>query len=147
MPHVLTRTAWLSAPLLAMSLVLPASAEDARQYRAGNVSIEVTPIAGGLEHPWSVEVLPDGAYIVSERPGRMRIIRDGEVGRPLGGLPRIAAVGQGGLLDIALAPDFAQSRRYTSRQQSPAPAARGQASFPLASARMKDGWRMSSAFS
>lgn len=129
MPHVLTRTAWLSAPLLAMSLVLPASAEDARQYRAGNVSIEVTPIAGGLEHPWSVEVLPDGAYIVSERPGRMRIIRDGEVGRPLGGLPRIAAVGQGGLLDIALAPDFAQSRRLYFTAAVPGPGGQGTGVF------------------
>lgn len=129
MPHVLTRTAWLSAPLLAMLLVLPASAEDARQYRAGNVSIEVTPIAGGLEHPWSVEVLPDGAYIVSERPGRMRIIRDGEVGRPLGGLPRIAAVGQGGLLDIALAPDFAQSRRLYFTAAVPGPGGQGTGVF------------------
>lgn len=129
MPHVLTRTAWLSAPLLAMSLVLPASAEDARQYRAGNVSIEVTPIAGALEHPWSVEVLPDGAYIVSERPGRMRIIRDGEVGRPLGGLPRIAAVGQGGLLDIALAPDFAQSRRLYFTAAVPGPGGQGTGVF------------------
>ncbi|MFY8102397.1 MAG: PQQ-dependent sugar dehydrogenase, partial [Allorhizobium sp.] len=95
------------APILAASLALPGYAQESREHRVRDVTVEVTAIAGGLEHPWSVEVLPDGAYIVTERPGRMRIIRDGEVGRPLGGLPRIAAVGQGGLLDVALSPDFA----------------------------------------
>lgn len=127
MPTLLGRYATLAAPLLA--LALPASAEESREHRAGNLTLKVTSIAGGLEHPWSVEVLPDGAYIVTERPGRMRIIRDGEVGRPLGGLPRIAAVGQGGLLDIAIAPDFAETRRLFFTAAVPGPGGQGTGVF------------------
>ncbi|WP_250959291.1 PQQ-dependent sugar dehydrogenase [Rhizobium sp. CG5] len=75
------------------------------------VELDIEKIADGLENPWSVEVLPDGAYIVSERPGRLRIIRDGKLGAPLEGLPELFVGGQGGLLDIALSPDFATSRQ------------------------------------
>jgi hypothetical protein len=69
-------------------------------------------IAAGLEHPWAVAVLPDGAgYLVTERPGRLRhIARDGTVSAPISGVPEVFAVSQGGLLDVALAPDFADSR-------------------------------------
>ncbi|MDQ0423460.1 glucose/arabinose dehydrogenase [Peteryoungia aggregata LMG 23059] len=136
MPTLLGRYATLAAPLLA--LALPASAEEPREHRAGNLTLKVTSIAGGLEHPWSVEVLPDGAYIVTERPGRMRIIRDGEVGRPLGGLPRIAAVGQGGLLDIAIAPDFAETRRLFFTAAVPGPGGQGTGVF---SARLSENER------
>lgn len=129
MPNLLDTSAWLVAPFLALSLALPASAQDVNLHRAGNVELQVSIVAGNLEHPWSVEVLPDGAYIVSERPGRLRIIRNGEVGRPLGGLPRIAAVGQGGLLDIALAADFAQSRRLYFTAAVPGPGGQGTGVF------------------
>lgn len=97
------------AALSPLTLPLPAAAGDIHEARG--VRLEVTELAGNLENPWSVEVLPDGGYIVSERPGRMRIVRDGETSEPLGGLPRISENGQGGLLDIALSPDFAQTRR------------------------------------
>ncbi|SIQ35021.1 Glucose/arabinose dehydrogenase, beta-propeller fold [Rhizobium sp. RU33A] len=119
----------LCAPVLAISFATSASADEPREIRAGNVTVEVTSIAGDLENPWSVEVLPDGGYIVTERPGRMRIIRDGEAGRPLGGLPRIAAVGQGGLLDLALSPDFAESRRLFFTAAVPGPGGQGTAVF------------------
>ncbi|MDH4412409.1 MAG: PQQ-dependent sugar dehydrogenase [Rhizobium sp.] len=138
MPKLLDKTALLAGSLLAMSFALPLSAQETKEHRAGNVTLDVTSIAGGLEHPWSVEVLPDGAYIVTERPGRMRIIRDGEVGRPLGGLPRIAAVGQGGLLDIALAPDFAETRRLFFTAAVPGPGGQGTGVF---SARLSDNER------
>ena len=70
-------------------------------------------IAGGLEHPWAVAVLPDGAgYLVTERPGRLRhISRDGTVSAPIAGVPDVFDTAQGGLLDVALAPDFAESRQ------------------------------------
>ena len=74
------------------------------------VTLNVETIADGLENPWGVEVLPDGSYLVTERPGRMRIVKDGVVSSPLSGLPRIASSGQGGLLDVALARDFDTSR-------------------------------------
>lgn len=129
MPKLPQKTASLIAPLLAASLALPVNAQETREHRARDVTLEVTSVASGLEHPWSVEVLPDGAYIVTERPGRIRIIRDGEVSRPLGGLPRIAAVGQGGLLDIALAPDFAETRRLFFTAAVPGPGGQGTGVF------------------
>jgi glucose/arabinose dehydrogenase len=68
-------------------------------------------LASGLEHPWAVEPLPDGDLVVTERPGRMRIISaSGEVGEPLTGLPAVDARRQGGLLDVALSPEFASDR-------------------------------------
>jgi len=76
-----------------------------------NVAYDVTVVAKGLEHPWAVEPLPDGALLVTERPGRMRIISaKGEKGQPISGLPRVDARGQGGLLDVGLSPTFATDR-------------------------------------
>ncbi|WP_052161824.1 PQQ-dependent sugar dehydrogenase [Hoeflea sp. BAL378] len=74
------------------------------------VSITVETVASGLNHPWAVLSLPDGALLVTERSGALRVVRDGEVSAPVSGLPEVAARGQGGLLDIALARDFATSR-------------------------------------
>ena len=72
---------------------------------------QVTVVARGLEHPWAVEPLPGGELLVTERPGRMRIVSAaGELGAPIAGLPRVDARGQGGLLDVALSPSFATDR-------------------------------------
>lgn len=71
----------------------------------------VTTIASGLEHPWSLEFLPDGRMLVTERPGRLRIVNTaGHRSEPLAGIPAVYARGQGGLLDIALSPRFAEDR-------------------------------------
>jgi glucose/arabinose dehydrogenase len=71
----------------------------------------VTTIATGLEHPWGLEFLPDGRMIVTERPGRLRIVsRDGKLSAPLTGVPPVYAQGQGGLLDVALDPAFAKNQ-------------------------------------
>jgi glucose/arabinose dehydrogenase len=76
-----------------------------------NVAYTVTAITDGLEHPWAVEPLPDGNFLVTERPGRLRIVSAaGEVGDPITGLPEVDARGQGGLLDVALSPSFASDR-------------------------------------
>lgn len=76
-----------------------------------DVDVEVTVLADGLEHPWAVEPLPDGDLLVTERPGRMRIVSAaGEVGPPIAGVPDVDARAQGGLLDVALSPDFASDR-------------------------------------
>jgi glucose/arabinose dehydrogenase len=75
------------------------------------VPFTVTVLARGLEHPWSVEPLPNGDLLVTERPGRLRIVTAaGAVGQPIGGLPRVDARSQGGLLDVALSPTFASDR-------------------------------------
>ncbi|WP_163850449.1 PQQ-dependent sugar dehydrogenase [Pseudooceanicola aestuarii] len=86
------------------------------QFRAplevSDIALRTETIADGLVHPWGMEVLPDGAgYLVTERAGRMRhIAPDGSQSDPISGLPQVAARDQGGLLDVALAPDFVQSR-------------------------------------
>lgn len=76
-----------------------------------DVGFEVTVMARNLVHPWAVEPLPDGSVLVTEKPGRMRVIgKDGRVGEPLKGLPEVHARGQGGLLDVALSPRFESDR-------------------------------------
>lgn len=76
-----------------------------------DVDFEVTVLTGGLVHPWAVEPLPDGDLLVTERPGRMRIVSaEGELGEPIAGLPDVFAEGQGGLLDVALGPSFGSDR-------------------------------------
>ena len=73
--------------------------------------MQVETVARGLEHPWALEFLPDGRILVTERPGRLRIVaRDGRLSKALDGVPRVFARGQGGLLDIALDPRFAENR-------------------------------------
>ena len=70
--------------------------------------VRVTIIARGLEHPWSLQFLPDGRKLVTERPGRLRIVNDdGRLSPPIRGVPAVVARDQGGLMDIALSPDFA----------------------------------------
>ncbi|OWO96222.1 hypothetical protein B5E41_06140 [Rhizobium esperanzae] len=87
------------------------SANAADTVNTQGPAVRVEKLADGLEHPWAVEVLPDGAYLVTERPGRMRIIRDGKLSEPIGNVPKVNARGQGGLMDVALATDFATSRK------------------------------------
>ncbi|WP_374189923.1 PQQ-dependent sugar dehydrogenase [Rhizobium rhizogenes] len=93
--------------MLAASTAL---ADPAKIVNTQEVAVKVETIASGLDHPWAVEALPDGAYLVTERVGNIRIIRNGEVSEPLAGVPEVHARGQGGLLDIALDPKFTSNR-------------------------------------
>ncbi|QFU17238.1 PQQ-dependent sugar dehydrogenase [Microvirga thermotolerans] len=101
-------------PLLALALALaaaPASAQDTQRLRTDKAEVIVETVARRLDHPWSLAFLPDGRMLVTERPGRLRIVsQDGELSEPVRGLPPVAARGQGGLLDVALDPDFARNR-------------------------------------
>jgi glucose/arabinose dehydrogenase len=68
-------------------------------------------VVSGLSHPWSIAWLPDGSALVTERAGRLRLVRDGMLEpEPVAGLPPVLASGQGGLLDVSLHPDFAENR-------------------------------------
>ena len=70
-----------------------------------------TVVASGLVHPWGLALLPEGNWLVTERPGRLRIVTsEGRVGAPIAGLPAVDARGQGGLLDVVVGPDFARDR-------------------------------------
>ena len=95
---------------VAISMAMIPGAWAQETYPTQEVAVEVEVVANGLEHPWGIEPLPDGALLVTERPGTLRVVKDGKVSDPVSGLPDIAAVGQGGLLDVALARDFATSR-------------------------------------
>ena len=76
-----------------------------------NRVVQVQSIAKGLEHPWGLEFLPDKRMLVTERPGRLRLVGgDGRVSEPLTGVPEVYASGQGGLLDVAVSPTFAKDR-------------------------------------
>jgi glucose/arabinose dehydrogenase len=95
-PWVVILLTWLSAPLFALAQAAPRA--------------EV--VARGLEHPWALAFLPQGGFLVTERPGRIRVVgADGTVGAPLAGVPPVAAGGQGGLLDVVLDSDFARNRQ------------------------------------
>ncbi|HEX5079679.1 MAG TPA: PQQ-dependent sugar dehydrogenase [Geminicoccaceae bacterium] len=107
----------------------PVASEQAR--------FRVVVLAEGLEHPWSLAFLPDGDLLVTERPGRLRIVRAGVLDpAPLDGVPEVYASGQGGLLDIALDPDFSSNRlvylSYAARGE-------GGAGTRVARARLGDG--------
>jgi aldose sugar dehydrogenase len=79
---------------------------ESRHYR-----IRTVTLTDGLDHPWGLAFLPDGRMLVTERVGRLRIVApNGTLSDPIAGVPEVDADGQGGLLDVALAPDFAQSR-------------------------------------
>lgn len=93
----------LSAMLASAGLVH--AADPTAPSSAGNLSVQT--VASGLEHPWSLAFLPDGRMLVTERPGRMRIIaRNGQRSPALGGVPRVYAQSQAGLMDVLLARDF-----------------------------------------
>ncbi len=82
----------------------------AETYRSSAGDLNVETVASGLVNPWAIAFLPNGSMLVTERPGRMRIItREGKVSPPLSGLPQVFAAGQGGLLDVAFDRGFEQN--------------------------------------
>ena len=95
-------------------LVIPALGQEAPRSptpKFSGLSGRQVDVAHGLDHPWGLAFLPDGRMLVTERAGRLRIVGpDGELSEPLAGVPRVLAGGQGGLLDVALSPTFAQDR-------------------------------------
>ena len=100
----------------------PAFADQTRAPALPLTAVTVTPFVSGLENPWGIATLPAGGWIVTERPGRMRLIApDGSLSAPITGLPAVAAIEQGGLLDVAVAPDFATSRAVWWTYAKPMP--------------------------
>ncbi|MBZ6078148.1 PQQ-dependent sugar dehydrogenase [Microvirga puerhi] len=101
-------------PALAFAILLNASpslAQDTQRVRTDKVEVIVETVARNLDHPWGLTFLSDGRMLVTERPGRLRIVSgEGKLSEPIKGMPRIATKGQGGLLDVALDPAFQQNR-------------------------------------
>lgn len=74
--------------------------------------VQAETFVDGLEHPWALAFLPDGRLLVTERPGRLRVVSGpGRLSEPVRGVPEVYASGQGGLLDVAIDPKFAENRR------------------------------------
>lgn len=106
-----TLLATVCASLL-LGAALPALAAGSQSFPSEQGTLSVTPVAEGLDHPWALAFLPDRqGILVTERPGNLRLVgADGTLSKPLGGVPQVWAKGQGGLLDVALSPDFKQDR-------------------------------------
>ncbi len=137
------------AVLLAMALLLagfacpPAAAERIGTYESAKHRFHLVKVMEGLEHPWALAFLPDGRMLVSERPGRLRIVAGGVLEpAPVAGVPRVWAEGQGGLLDVALHPDFADNGliylSYSSPDEGDDEAATAVARGRLAGGRLED---------
>jgi aldose sugar dehydrogenase len=107
------RLAHLTALALATTALIgldPARAVEAT-YETDQARIQVETFADGLSHPWGAAFLPDGALLVTERAGDLRIVSpEGELSEPVKGVPEVDARDQGGLLDVTLDPDFASNR-------------------------------------
>jgi aldose sugar dehydrogenase len=100
-----------SAMVCAALVAIGCTPSDAQVFRSSAGDLVVETVAKGLDHPWAIAFLPDGRMLVTERPGRMRIVtRDGKLSPPLAGVPNVFATGQGGLLDVVL------DRGYGSNQ-------------------------------
>ncbi len=99
-----------SAALLFLAL-MPAAALAQDTVSSEQAKFNVSNVAEGLNHPWGIAVLPDGAMLVTERPGTLRFVdKDGKLSEPIAGVPEVDARDQGGLLDITLHPNFAENR-------------------------------------
>ena len=99
----MNRTAFLLAALLAVAPLADAQVIQTREH-----AVRIATVTEGLDRPWGLAFLPDGRMLVTERPGRLRVVgKDGRLDpSPVAGMPRVDAQGQGGLLDIALHPKY-----------------------------------------
>src|SRR4029077_16347940 len=98
---VLTATATLGTPSLVRG----------QNLKSAKANFRLVTLSHDLEQPWSIAFLPDDRLLITERPGRLRVFANGKLERtPLGGVPKVYASGQAGLLDICLHPAFAQNR-------------------------------------
>src|SRR5205809_217066 len=108
--------AWLSATVVVALLMVGTAAQTVPSVplvgqSAAYGAVTVTTVADGLEHPWSLAFLPDGNMLVTERAGRLRVIRNGVLDpTPIPGLPAIYAAPYAGLMDVILHPDFAKNQ-------------------------------------
>ncbi|HEX2166891.1 MAG TPA: PQQ-dependent sugar dehydrogenase [Longimicrobiales bacterium] len=99
-----------------------AQAVPAQTHTSQHHAFRTVNVVEGLEHPWGMAFLPDGDILVTERPGRLRIVRDGALSPdPITGVPDVHARGQGGLLDVAIHPDFAENRFVYLSYSKPGP--------------------------
>ena len=116
---------WTSAAALVAALAACAGTPTdatAQTFTSEHHKFRVVTVVGGLEHPWGMAFLPDGSILVTERPGRLRLVRNGVLEpEPIAGVPEVWARGQGGLLDVAVHPDFERNRLVYLSYSKPGP--------------------------
>lgn len=113
------RSGYVKGAALAATLLLEGCASASVAQSAADQAVvsdqarfRVATVVTGLEHPWGVAFLPNGDMLVTERPGRLRLIQNGQLlPEPIAGTPEVFADGQGGLLDVAIDPDFAANQQ------------------------------------
>ena len=111
MTRVALRISVMSLLLTHLGASAARAQDDDQVHRSHLASFQVVTVAEDLENPWSMAFLPNGDMLFTERPGRLRIIRDGVLqADPIAGVPAVRAQGQGGLLEVALHPNFAENR-------------------------------------
>lgn len=122
---------WLTAlglTFIVLAAGFPAQSADTRDFESESYALRLVTVTSGLRYPWGMVFLPDGRMIVTEREGDVRIVTpDGQVSRPLQGVPEAYTSGQGGILDIALDPDFAANRLVYISFAEPGPGGAGTA--------------------
>ena len=112
--------------IIVILVATPQAQQQPQRFPSSAGELLVETVASGLEHAWGLAFLPDGGMLVTERPGRLRLVTpQGQLSRPLTGLPNVAGRGQGGLLDIVVDPRFAENRLVYFSFSAPASAAAG----------------------
>lgn len=125
----------LFAVISALGVFVGVGHAQTKSTSAGSVQLD--KMVDGLDTPWAIGLLPDGSFLVTERNGTLLLVSDGEA-REVSGAPRVAARGQGGLLDVTVARDFAQTREIFLTYSKPQ---RGGAGTALAVAKLSDNGR------
>jgi glucose/arabinose dehydrogenase len=141
----------VAATLVTMAVVTPAQSQPGRpappalgdgpwDLRTETGMVHVSVLTKDLESPWGLAFLPDGGMLVTERPGRLRVIRDGTLDpKPIEGLPDLVSTGISGLFGLALHPDFARNRLIYFAYPKPQPADRDVMTLAVARARWDGG--------
>ena len=137
MPHPSVK--WSVSAILLIASVLLQTAAPAVGAQPAAGPVRAIPVAQGLENPWAVAFLPEGRFLVTERPGRLRVVEaNGRLNPPVAGLPALAAGVQGGLLDVVLDRGFASNRTLYFCFSEPAPVGAAGNSTALARARLSE---------
>ncbi|MDP6705241.1 MAG: PQQ-dependent sugar dehydrogenase [Alphaproteobacteria bacterium] len=129
--------------VLTIVILWGAAAASAQTFRSEHYKLRLVTVAEGLEYPWGLAFLPQGGMLVTEREGRLRLVSaEGRLSKPLQGVPKVYAVGQGGLLDVAIDPGYARNRRIYLSYAEPGRGGGGtavaRARFDTAGGRLSD---------
>ncbi len=136
------RLAPLTPVFMSATLMIagPVIANSSGPFNTSAGPVMVERMAGPFDHPWAIALLPEpGAYLVTEREGALRVVRNGRVSPPVKGVPEVRASGQGGLLDVALDPEYAANKRIFLSYSEPEASWRARTALASGTLRLSDG--------